>query len=93
MAAIIRDFNATIIKNTGDSLLYYFPKTSNNSADDRSVFKEVFECGLTMVEARFIIGFIINYFCSSMGSFFLSITDTCANYTMTEEEGGDQHGS
>ena len=55
MAAIIRDFNATIIKNTGDSLLYYFPKTSNNSADDRSAFKEVFECGLTMVEASRII--------------------------------------
>ena len=59
MAAIIRDFNATIIKNTGDSLLYYFPETSNNSspssADDISVFKEVFECGLTMVEASTII--------------------------------------
>ena len=34
MEAIIRDFNANIIKNTGDSLLYYFPETSNNSADD-----------------------------------------------------------
>ena len=59
MAAIIRDFNATIIKNTGDSLLYYFPETSNgilyNSADDISVFKEVFECGLTMMEASTII--------------------------------------
>jgi two-component system, OmpR family, response regulator ChvI len=55
MAAIIRDFNATIIKNTGDSLLYYFPETSNNSADDISVFKEVSECGLTMVEASPII--------------------------------------
>jgi class 3 adenylate cyclase len=55
MAAIIRDFNANIIKNTGDSLLYYFPETSNNSADDISAFKEVFECGLTMVEAITII--------------------------------------
>jgi two-component system response regulator ChvI len=56
MAAIIRDFNATIIKNTGDSLLYYFPETSNNSTDDDiSVFKEIFECGLTMVEASTII--------------------------------------
>ena len=54
MAAIIRDFNATIIKNTGDSLLYYFPKTSN-SADDISAFKEVFECGLTIIEASPII--------------------------------------
>ncbi|HYX56363.1 MAG TPA: adenylate/guanylate cyclase domain-containing protein [Nitrososphaeraceae archaeon] len=61
MAAIIRDFNATIIKNTGDSLLYYFPETSNNSSaavdddDGISVFKEIFECGLTMVEASTII--------------------------------------
>lgn len=55
MAAIIRDFNATIIKNTGDSLLCYYPKTSNNSADDISAFKGVFECGLTMVEASTII--------------------------------------
>jgi two-component system, OmpR family, response regulator ChvI len=59
MAAIIRDFNATIVKNTGDSLLYYFPETSNNSAvdddDDISVFKEIFECCLTMVEASTII--------------------------------------
>jgi class 3 adenylate cyclase len=54
MAAIIRDFSATIIKNTGDSLLYYFPKTSN-SANDISAFKEVFECGLTMIEANPII--------------------------------------
>ena len=57
MAAIIRDFNATIIKNTGDSLLYYFPETSNNSADDDDipVFREIFECGITMVEASAII--------------------------------------
>jgi hypothetical protein len=55
MAAIIRDFNATIIKNTGDSLLYYFPEILNNSAGDISVFKEVFECGLTMMEASTII--------------------------------------
>lgn len=44
MAAIIRDFNATIVKNTGDSLLYYFPETSNNSAadyDDISVFRDI----------------------------------------------------
>ena len=61
MAAIIRDFNATIVKNTGDSLLYYFPETSNNSSaavddyDGISVFKEIFECGQTMVEASTII--------------------------------------
>ena len=53
MAAIIRDFNANIIKNTGDSLLYYFPETSNNSADDISAFKEVFECeASTIINTR-----------------------------------------
>ena len=26
MAAIVRNFDGTIIKNTGDSLIYYFPR-------------------------------------------------------------------
>lgn len=50
MAAIARDFDGTIIKNTGDSLIFYFPKTigptsSNNTVD----LKNVFECGLTII--------------------------------------------
>jgi class 3 adenylate cyclase len=49
MAAIARDFG-TIINNTGDSLIFYFPKTTgtifNSSMMD---FKKVFECGLTMI--------------------------------------------
>ena len=31
MAAIARDFDATVIKNTGDSVIYYFPKTADFS--------------------------------------------------------------
>jgi hypothetical protein len=31
MAAIARDFNSVIIKNTGDSLIYYFPETSDSA--------------------------------------------------------------
>jgi class 3 adenylate cyclase len=31
MAALARDFDATVIKNTGDSLIYYFPKTADSS--------------------------------------------------------------
>lgn len=45
----------TIIKNTGDSVLYYFQETLNNSAGDISVFKEVCEWDLTMIEASTII--------------------------------------
>ena len=53
MAALIRDFDATVIKNTGDSLIYYFPKTTDSSS--MSAFKSVFECGLTMISVNPII--------------------------------------
>jgi hypothetical protein len=50
MAAIVRDFDGTIIKNTGDSLIYYFPKTTSRVGNsDVTNFKNVFECGLTML--------------------------------------------
>jgi two-component system, OmpR family, response regulator ChvI len=53
MAAIVRDFDATIIKNTGDSLIYYFPKTIDST--NMSDFKNIFECGLTMIAVNPII--------------------------------------
>jgi two-component system, OmpR family, response regulator ChvI len=54
MAAIARDFDATVIKNTGDSLIYYFPKTADSS-NKMSAFKDVFECGLTMIAVNPIV--------------------------------------
>jgi class 3 adenylate cyclase len=54
MAALARDFDATVIKNTGDSLIYYFPKTAD-SPNNMSAFKSVFECGLTMISVNPII--------------------------------------
>jgi two-component system, OmpR family, response regulator ChvI len=54
MAAIARSFGANVIKNTGDSLMYYFPETVNLS-DNVSAFKNVFECGLTMISANLIV--------------------------------------
>ena len=53
MAAIARNFGANVIKNTGDSLIYYFPKTSNS--DNISDFKSVIDCGLTMIAVNPII--------------------------------------
>jgi CheY-like chemotaxis protein len=53
MAAISRGYGAKIIKNVGDSLVYYFPQTSNISR--WSAFKNVLESGLTMIEAHGII--------------------------------------
>ena len=48
MSSIIRTHNGRVIKNSGDGLLYYFPKTVN--PDNESAFQDVLECGLSMIE-------------------------------------------
>jgi two-component system, OmpR family, response regulator ChvI len=53
MAAIARNFAAKVIKNTGTSLVYYFPKTSDLANTD--AFKDVIEYGITMVAANKVI--------------------------------------
>jgi class 3 adenylate cyclase len=53
MAAIARNFGAKIVKNTGISLVYFFPKTS--STDNKPAFRDVIECGVTMIAASDII--------------------------------------
>jgi hypothetical protein len=58
MASIARGFDAKIIKNIGDGLICYFPKTSdsNNSA----AFNDVIWFGLTAIAARHNINTIMN---------------------------------
>ena len=48
MAQIVEKFGGFVIKNIGDSLLFYFPDSSksSNSYD----FKNCLECGLAMIE-------------------------------------------
>lgn len=53
MAILSKEMGAFVIKNVGDGLLVYFPKTGNDK--DKSAFREVLECGMTMIEAREII--------------------------------------
>jgi two-component system, OmpR family, response regulator ChvI len=53
MAAIARNFGAKIIKNTGTSLVYFFPKTSDSA--HKSAFIDVIECGITMITASDVI--------------------------------------
>ena len=53
MSAIARDFNSNIIKNTGDSIIHYFPETSDSA--NVSAFKRVLECGLTMIAVNPVI--------------------------------------
>jgi hypothetical protein len=53
IVSIARSFDAKIVKNLGDGLVCYFPKTYNPT--DESDFKDVIECGLTIIAARHII--------------------------------------
>jgi hypothetical protein len=53
MSTIARSFGAKIVKNITDGLIMYFPKTSN-SIDD-TAFKDVIECGSTMLAAGNVI--------------------------------------
>ena len=53
MSIVVKEFGATAVKNIGDSLLYYFPKTSDTN--NKQAFTEVLECGIGMIEANSII--------------------------------------
>ena len=53
ISIIVYEFAGKIIKNTGDGMVCYFPETSNSN--NKSAFRNVIECGLTMMAAfRFI---------------------------------------
>ena len=49
MAAIVEDFGGKIVKNVGDSLLYYFPKKIGFS--EKLLSKYSLECGIAMLDA------------------------------------------
>ena len=51
--AIVRSFDAKIVKNVGDGFVFYFPNT-NNSADVIA-FKDVIECCSTSYYQRKIV--------------------------------------
>lgn len=53
MASIIKNYNGKVIKNAGDCLIYYFPKTVNST--NVLSFQDVLDCGLAMIEANNIL--------------------------------------
>ncbi|MEJ7640737.1 MAG: response regulator [Candidatus Nitrosocosmicus sp.] len=53
MASIIKNYNGKVIKNAGDCLIYYFPKTVNST--NVLSFQDVLDCGLAMIEANYIL--------------------------------------
>jgi len=58
MSKIARIHDAIIIKNIGDSLMYYFPRTVDG--EEIQGFADVLECGLSMIESRNIINQIMS---------------------------------
>jgi two-component system, OmpR family, response regulator ChvI len=58
MAAMARSFDAKIIKNTGTSLIYYFPKTSD--PHNLAIFRDVIGCGVTMMAANKVINMMFS---------------------------------
>jgi class 3 adenylate cyclase len=53
MATVVRMFGGVVVKNVGDSLLYYFPETIEGYS--KSALKNTLECSLTMIESYLII--------------------------------------
>lgn len=53
MATIARNFEGKVIKNSGDSVIYYFPNTSDSG--NEYAFRNVLECCLTMIAANSVI--------------------------------------
>jgi CheY-like chemotaxis protein/class 3 adenylate cyclase len=47
----IKSYNGKVIKNIGDCLLFYFPKTSDHNNVD--AFKEVIDCGSKILNERY----------------------------------------
>ncbi|HEX7258398.1 MAG TPA: response regulator [Nitrososphaeraceae archaeon] len=47
----VKSSNGKVIKNIGDCLLFYFPKTSNNKKED--AFREVIDCGSKILNERY----------------------------------------
>jgi len=50
MSKIVKQFDATIVKNVGDSILYYFPHTADSKNKD--AFVKCLECNFSMIEAH-----------------------------------------
>ena len=58
MSTIAQEFGAKVVKNMGDSLLYYFPRTDFDA--DRDSFLDVIECSLTMLDLHGIVNEIMS---------------------------------
>src|ERR1044072_2945805 len=49
MSTILNQYNGKIVKNSGDNLFFYFPKTSNHN--NKQALQEVFDCSQSMFKS------------------------------------------
>lgn len=49
MATIVTQYGGVVVKNIGDALLYYFPKTDTDEAEP---FENMLKCSMEMLESR-----------------------------------------
>ena len=50
MSTILNQYNGKIIKNSGDNLFFYFPKTSNLC--NQQALQDVFDCSTSMIKSN-----------------------------------------
>ena len=53
LSKIVKNYGGKVIKNIGDCLLVYFPKTSDNK--NEQAFREAIECGLKILDSRYAV--------------------------------------
>ncbi|HEX7257942.1 MAG TPA: adenylate/guanylate cyclase domain-containing protein [Nitrososphaeraceae archaeon] len=53
VSKIVKSYGGKVIKNIGDCLLAYFPKTSNNKSEE--VFRDAIECSFKIIDVRYVI--------------------------------------
>ena len=58
MSSVVKQYNGKVIKNAGDCLICYFPRTVIPT--NESAFQDVLECGLAVIRANSSINFILN---------------------------------
>ncbi len=50
---VVKSYSGKVIKNIGDCLLFYFPKTTDFK--DMEVFREIIDCGFKILDERYIV--------------------------------------
>ena len=50
---VVKSYGGKVIKNIGDCILFYFPKTTDFK--DTEVFREIIDCGFKILDERYIV--------------------------------------